>query len=261
MPTPSPLRRLRTLLAALALAVASAPCLSAESVLRSGDLVAVCGDSITEQKLYSLYIGQYLLLCQPAENLMAMQFGWGGERAGGFLARVDNDVLTFEPTVATTLYGMNDGGYAPATPGMLNNYRKDMTESVRKLKAGGVRVVIVGTPGIVDPVTFKRSSVDSTTYNETLAALAKVAHEVARSEGVLVADVYNAMMSSMLQARTVLGEGYKIAPDGVHPYASAHLAMAYAFLKAMEVSGDIGTLSVDYSGDQATGAPGHRVMG
>ena len=251
---------LRSSFFALVLALAAIPSLPAASILRSGDLVAVCGDSITEQKLYSLYIEQYLLLCQPADNLMAMQFGWGGERASGFLARVDNDVLTFKPTVVTTCYGMNDGNYAPVNPGTLDGYRKAMTDSVRKLKAGGVRAIIVGTPGIVDTVAFRRPGADAITYNATLSALAGVAREVAQSENVLFADVYTPMMASMLKARTVLGEGYKIAPDGVHPFPGAHLAMAYAFLKAMDVNGDIGTLTVDYSGNRAVGSSGHRVI-
>ncbi len=41
----------------------------AEPVLETGDLVAICGDSITEQKMYSVYIEAYLIACQPAEKL------------------------------------------------------------------------------------------------------------------------------------------------------------------------------------------------
>src|SRR5947207_1130075 len=74
--------------------------------LKDGDVLAICGDSITEQKLYSLYIEDYLLVCRPRQNLRAMQFGWGGEVVGGFLGRMSN-VLRFPVTAATTCYGMN----------------------------------------------------------------------------------------------------------------------------------------------------------
>jgi len=40
-----------------------------------------------------------------------------------------NDVLPFKPTVATTCYGMNDGGYAASTPEVLRVYREAMEGS------------------------------------------------------------------------------------------------------------------------------------
>jgi hypothetical protein len=48
--------------------------LAAEAKLQEGDFVAVIGDSITEQRLYSVYIEDYLLMCQPAQKLRAMHF-------------------------------------------------------------------------------------------------------------------------------------------------------------------------------------------
>lgn len=258
-PPPTAAIRLLPLLCAITLSLV-APLRSA-AVLRDGDLVAVCGDSITEQKLYSLYIQQYLLMCRPAADLDAMQFGWSGERAGGFVARVNNDVLTFKPTVATTCYGMNDGGYTAVTPATLDTYRKAMTEAVRKLKAGGVREIVVGSPGVVDPKGFKRPNTDAATYNATLAAIRDTAREVAAAEGVRFADVHAVMMDAMEKAKAALGPDYALAPDGVHPSANGQFAMAHAFLKALGVDGDIGTLSVDFASGKASATPGHRVTG
>lgn len=75
--------------------------------------VAVIGDSITEQKLYSKFIEGYLLACTGRDDLIVFQFGWSGERADGFANRLANDLAVFHPTVATTCYGMNDGSYQP----------------------------------------------------------------------------------------------------------------------------------------------------
>src|SRR6478735_5650322 len=80
---------------------------AAEPQIKSDDLLAICGDSITEQKQYSVFIEDYLLMCRPELNARTMQFGWGGEVSGGFLARMDSDVLRYKPTIATTCYGMN----------------------------------------------------------------------------------------------------------------------------------------------------------
>src|SRR5207244_1820978 len=80
-------RRCLSLVVVVALASWSS---AAEPLFKSGDFVAVIGDSITEQKLYSLYIADYLLMCQPEANLRTTQFGWGGETAAGFERRMEN---------------------------------------------------------------------------------------------------------------------------------------------------------------------------
>src|SRR5438094_822737 len=87
------------------------PCFAHDALIKTNDVLAICGDSITEQKQYSVFVEDYLLMCWPELNAHAMQFGWGGETSWGFLARMDNDTLRFKPTIATTFYGMNDGGY------------------------------------------------------------------------------------------------------------------------------------------------------
>lgn len=73
-------------------------------LLKQGDLLAICGDSITEQKQYSLVIEAYLTACLPELEITCRQFGWSGEQAGGFLKRLQNDVLRFKPDIATTCY-------------------------------------------------------------------------------------------------------------------------------------------------------------
>jgi hypothetical protein len=118
--------------------------------LRPGDVVAICGDSITEQGLYSAFIEAYLLACQPVSGVCTHQFGLSGETSWEFLNRIDSDVLPFRPTVATTCYGMNDGGYGPFDPEREMGYRRATTEIVQRLKRAGVRLIIVGSPGVVD---------------------------------------------------------------------------------------------------------------
>src|SRR5688572_22211838 len=90
-----------------ALVMLIAPTVRADSAaaatagLKDGDYVGIIGDSITEQRQYSLFIEEYLLMCKPKADLRASQFGWGGETAPGFAARMANDVLPFGPAVAT----------------------------------------------------------------------------------------------------------------------------------------------------------------
>ena len=72
------------------------------SVLKKGARVAVVGDSITEQKLYSKYIETYLLACLPELDLRVIQLGWSGETAPGFANRMNNDLMPWRPDVVTT---------------------------------------------------------------------------------------------------------------------------------------------------------------
>ncbi len=246
----------------LALLVVAAGAFGGEAKLQEGDFVAVCGDSITEQKLYSVYIEDYLLMCQPAPRLRAMQFGWGGETSWGFQRRMANNCVPFRPSAVTTCYGMNDGGYRPFDPNNQGKrYRASQKAIVQALKKAGARLIAVGSPGVVDAETFRRSPEQAAMYNQTLAKLRDIAREVAAEEGVVFANVYDPMMDAMTKAKAKYGKGYHVAgSDGVHPWANGHLVMAYAFLKALGCDGDIGTITVDLAAGTATATEGHSVL-
>ena len=245
----------------LALAVAVA-CLAGEAKLQDGDFVAVIGDSITEQKQYSVFIEDYLLMCQPAAKLRVMQFGWGGETAGGFKGRMANDCLPLKPTVATTCYGMNDGGYRPFEEnGQGKAYRGSQAAIVEEFKKAGVRLIVVGSPGVVDADTYRRDPAAAKMYNETLAKLRDIAKEVAAKEGAVFGNVFDPMMDAMTKAKEKYGKGYPVAGgDGVHPGPNGQLVMAYAFLKALGCDGNIGTITVDLAAGKAEATDGHKVL-
>jgi lysophospholipase L1-like esterase len=235
--------------------------LSASELLRPGDVVAICGDSITEQKMYSRFIEDYLVMCQPVPDVKAFQVGWSGERAPGFLKRMKNDVLPFQPTVATLCYGMNDGGYAAPKAEALGTYRKALTEIVKTFQQSGVRTVVVASPGVVDSHTFRKPSVTAEVYNQTLAELGEAAREVAVAEKATFANVNGEMAAVMPKAKAKYGETYHVAGgDGVHPAANGHLVMAYAFLKALGCEGDIGRITLDMAAGQADATRGHKVV-
>ena len=232
--------------------------------LQPGDLVGICGDSITEQRLYSIFVSDYLLMCQPQPKLSTVQFGQPGEPAFGFLGRMKNEALVFKPTVATVCYGMNDGGYVATTPNSLKGYRGSMKVMVDNFKAAGVRFIVLGTPGAVDTFYFKgaRGNVTSPeVYNQTLADFGQAAKEVAEQEGVGFANIHSTMIDVMAKAKAQNGPDFCVAgPDGIHPYADGHLIMAYAFLRALGCDGNIGTITVDLKADQARATEGTKVL-
>src|SRR5438067_13002584 len=117
-------------------------------LLKKGDRLAICGDSITEQKMYSRIMETYLTVCVPDLEVTVRQYGWSGERAPGFLARMTNDCLRFKPTIVTTCYGMNDHEYRPYEDRIGQTYEEKSAAIVEAFKANGARVV-VGSPGCV----------------------------------------------------------------------------------------------------------------
>lgn len=232
-----------------------------ELVLEKGDRLAIIGDSITEQKLYSKYIETYVLACYPDLEIQTFQFGWGGERAPGFANRMENDLVPWQPDVVTTCYGMNDGSYRAYNEQIGKTYEIGMRRIIDRMKKAGATVV-VGSPGVVDSFTWRRQDPDfDRVYNDNLEHLGQIAGQLAKENEFPHADVFGAMMDAMVAAKSALGEEYPVAGrDGVHPGPNGHLVMAYAFLKALGFSGDIGTVIVDYDSGEVEATGGHKVL-
>ena len=234
--------------------------LSGDLLLKKGDRVAIVGDSITEQKQYSKFMELYLLACVPELDLTMYQFGWSGERAPGFAGRMENDFVPWHPTVVTTCFGMNDGSYRPFDKGIGATYEAGDRKIQTRCKELGARMV-GGGPGPVDSQTWRPNEPDADQYyNDNLAKLSEIAAKTAKENGFVYAGLHPLMMKVMSDAKAALGKDYAVCGgDGVHPGANGHLVMAYAFLKAMGLDGNIGTVTVDMAG-RATATEGHRVV-
>ena len=230
--------------------------------LLKGDRLAICGDSITEQKMYGRIMETYLTVCVPELEVTVRQYGWSGEKAPGFLARLTNDVLRFHPTIATTCYGMNDHRYQPFIEEIGQEYRANSQAILRSFKANGARV-IQGSPGTVGkmPSWVKSAKGNINDLNLGLLELRNIGVQLAGEEQVGFADVYLPMLVEGFRAQKEFGADYMISgKDGVHPGWAGQLVMAYAFLKAMGLDGNIGTITVDLADGSATASTGHRVL-
>lgn len=226
--------------------------------LQVGDRLAIAGDSITEQKMYSRIIETYLTVCVPELNVTVRQYGWGGETAPGFLGRMTNDCLRFHPTIATTCYGMNDHGYRAYEPAIGQRYRDFSTAIVRAFKQAGTRV-IQGSPGCVGSKWVGTSDA-SESKNLSLCELRNIGLAIAAEENAGFADVFWPMLNAGFTAQQKFGTNYALAGrDLVHPDWAGHLVMAHAFLKSFGLGGEIGTLTVDLGSAKATASTGHEV--
>lgn len=261
------MQTLRRIALAVSILVAlAAQAAAAEPLLRPGDRVAIVGDSITEQKLYSKYMECYLLACSGVPDLEVMQFGWSGERADGFANRAENDLAAFRPTVVTLCYGMNDGGYQPWRPEIGSVYEANMRNVLKKLEGLKVRTVVVGSPGAVDQNFFRPGQMmgdqpSHVAYNDTLAHLRDIDQKLAAEFKQPFANVHDAMYDTMKKAQETLGPKYDVCGgDGFHPGPNGQLVMAYAFLNALQPDGNVGQIAYDFKTNKATAEGGHKIV-
>lgn len=234
-------------------------------LLKEGDRLAICGDSITEQKMYSRLIETYLTACVPQLKVTVRQYGWSGEKTDGFLRRMDKDCLTFKPTVATLAYGMNDSRYRPFDVTNGRWYDDHYTAIVRRFKENNVRVV-VGSPGCAGKIAgwVKSRAGTLEQHNIHLCALRDIAMGVAERENVRFADIFWPMLKAQVlapaQHNATADKPYLVAGgDGIHPGWAGQVIMAWAMLRSMGLDGEIGTITVDLTESQATASDGHRI--
>ena len=231
-------------------------------LLKFGDRLAICGDSITQQQMYSRIMETYLTVCVPEFEVTVRQYGWSGETAQGFVRRMTNDCLRFSPTIATTCYGMNDHRYRPYEDAIGQAYVENTTAIVREFKQAGARVVL-GSPGCVGkmPSWVKTASGTVEDLNLSLCKLRNLDIEIAAKERVAFADIFWPMFTAGFEARHKYAPDYAIAgKDGVHPGWAGHLVMAYAYLKAMGLDGNLGTFTVDLASGKAAATTSHKVV-
>ncbi|MDB6153187.1 MAG: hypothetical protein JWL90_1640 [Chthoniobacteraceae bacterium] len=202
---------------------------SAAPLLQANDRVVIYGDSITEQRLYSRYLQQYIDCRYPELNVKFYNAGWGGDTAPGALNRLERDVLVQNPTVVTLFFGMNDGTYKPLTDEIAARYRTGMDGLLAKLKEKGIRVLVF-TPGCVD--YDKQAKLRTADYNATLSALGDIGKELAAKYGFAFHDVIHPMLE--FQTAQKAGDpAFSMIPDSVHPNPAGHLVMAHLMLEGL----------------------------
>ncbi len=175
---------------------------------------------------------------------------------------MENDVLRFKPTIATTCYGMNDHRYQPYDPEYGSLYYKTSQSIIRTFKDNNVRF-IQGSPGTVGkmPSWVKQAKGTVKDLNLSLLEFRNIGVRLAEEEDVAFADVYLPMLIEGFRAKKEYGEDYMISgKDGVHPGWAGQLVMAYAFLKAMGLDGEIGTIALDMRSGKASASDGHQVL-
>ncbi len=223
--------------------------------------LALCGDSITEQRLYTKYVEIYLKACAGRNDLSVFQFGWGGENADQFINRINRgDLDAFVPTAVTYLYGANDGASMAWQSWMeimwTGRNNGILSALAAKYPAAGSNTVMC-SPTYFD---LNGSGVEPSVSNDTLGRFRDLSLTMAQGNGKGYADVRQRMMESGLAARAALGTGFRFGGnDGVHAGPNGQLMIAHEILTALSCDGAIATIHVDMSGS-ASASAGHTIV-
>lgn len=232
---------------------------------RKGDRVVFYGDSITDQRLYTTFIEDYVVTRFPHLNVRFIPSGWSGDRVAGGAGgpidqRLERDVIAYQPNMVTIMLGMNDGGYRPYDPGLFDVYARGYQHIVEKVRQAlpGARLTLI-QPSPFDDVTRPPSFIEG--YNNVLVRYGRFVRELAAKQGAVVADLNTPVTAALERARSLDPEqAQKIVPDRVHPAPAGHLLMAAALLKAWGAPRLVTAVTIDAAGMRVTAAENTRVL-
>lgn len=237
---------------------------SAQFALHNGDRVVFYGDSITDQRLYTLFTEAFVRTRFPKLDVAFTHSGWGGDTVNGggggnIDLRLDRDVFPYRPTVVTIMLGMNDGGYRPFEQGRFDTFAKGYAHIVDRLQreAPGVRLTLI-QPSPYDDVT--RAPGFPGGYNGTLLRYADYVKDLATKTGSSVADLNSPVVSMLQNANAKDPQGaQKIIGDRVHPGDAGHLIMAEGLLRSWNAPSVVS--AVEFDGGKVTRSENAKVSG
>ncbi len=213
--------------------------------LKNGDRVVFYGDSITDQRLYTVFTETFVVTRFPKMNVTFIHSGWGGDRVTGggggpIDLRLKRDVFAYKPTVMTVMLGMNDGSYRPFDEPIYSTYTTGYQHIIDSVKSNlpGIRMTLI-QPSPFDDVTRAPSFAGG--YNAVLLRYSQYVKELAQKEHLQTADLNTSVVAALEKAKVLdqtpvkpneLTLAQRIVADRVHPGPGGHLLMAEALLKA-----------------------------
>ncbi|MGI8907710.1 MAG: SGNH/GDSL hydrolase family protein [Candidatus Sumerlaeaceae bacterium] len=204
---------------------------------RAGDRIAFFGDSLTRANVYPTIIEHHYRLHQPELGLTFAQFGVDSNSSVDGAARIDSDLVPFNPTVVVVFFGINDALYRspwelPETQQRYASFQVNYPHLLDLLnqKLPAARLVLCTTT-VIDPVLLPEAlGFDQAGFNDVLSHYSGFIHEVGKARGLPVVDLYNPMLKA-LRAGRAQSPPLLVIVDGVHPGIGGYTYLAAAFLE------------------------------
>jgi lysophospholipase L1-like esterase len=228
--------------------------------LHDNDKVLFYGDSITDQRNYTMMIETYVVTRYPGLKVSFTNSGWGGDRVSGggggdIDTRLTRDVYPYKPTVITIMLGMNDGGYKAATEASdkayFDGYRHIYEAFQQNLPQARITAI---EPSPYDDVTRTPAFPvqGGIAYNDVMVAYGKWVADFAQQHQLTVADA-NTDFVKMLQRANLSDPGVAkdILGDHIHPSFGGALMIGEAVLKAWNARPLVASVTIHVDGSKA----------
>jgi lysophospholipase L1-like esterase len=237
----------------LTLATAHLVCAADKFYLHPNDTVVFYGDSITDQRFYTMLAELYSVTRYPKLDVRFVDSGWSGDRVTGGSGgpidlRLERDVLTYHPTVMTIMLGMNDGKYVNHTAADDDTYFSGYRHIVDTVRHAipALRITAI-EPSPFDDVT-RPYTLQPDGYNAVLVKYGEWIRRYAPDARIDVADLNTGVVAMLRKANlSDSATAQKILPDRVHPSLSGHLIMAEQLLKAWGARPIVSSVTIDAS--------------
>lgn len=169
--------------------------------------------------------------------------GRGGDTTRDLLRRLDSAVVAQRPTLVPLMVGTNDAlNHAKAVP--LAEYRKNLSELVRRIRACGARVLLFTIPPCCEQYLLKRhpkSAYGPGGPSAAVDAVNRVVRELAGREKIPLVDVglvFDRLGAVGTTAASLIrNPANSKAEDGVHPTPRGYAVIAAMAFQAIRDSG------------------------
>ena len=201
------------LLAAAPLAVAEEAAKPAmtNALMKDVKRLVFVGDSLTDGSAWCDWVWE-TLKAKGHPKLMMHNAGVAGDTAAKVKARCAADVVALKPDLVVLNIGTND--ILRKTP--LADYRRDVDDAVRAIRAGGARVLLSTPPALRDPK-----------LQEQQGPMADALRAIAQEQGCAFLDLHAPFVASAAGGKEPWG------PGGVHHSMDGWRTMAREVLNAL----------------------------
>jgi lysophospholipase L1-like esterase len=215
-----------------------------------GDHVVFYGDSITEQRLYTADLENFILTRFPDRKVLFFHSGVGGDKVSGGMygpidQRLHRDVFEHKPTVVTIMLGMNDGYYRAFDADIFESYQVGYRLLVNDIQKEfpQARITLI-KPSAFDDVTRAETFVGG--YNKVLQRFGVFIGELAAEKHIGLADMNTPLVETLQSAKAKSASlDTLLIPDRIHPGAAIHWVMAEAVLKSWGAKPEVSFVNIE----------------
>lgn len=214
------------------------------SPFSDGDRIVFLGNSITDGGRYHSFIWLYYMTRFPDKHITIYNAGIGGDRIVEMEKRLDEDVLSKQPTKLFLTFGMNDSGYGEYNTGNPNaigdkimaesysNYQK-MEDRLKPLS--DIEITLLGSSPY-DEQVVKETPAPFIGKHRTMRGIIDYQRLSAKKNGWQFFDFNQPMTELNLKLQHEDPSFSLSGFDRIHPDNVGHMIMAYLFLKAQGFS-------------------------